>query len=92
MKNTSDGVGAAITDEQIAALNQKQESEEWRRDSKTGYWAGCNYWVNQGQSEFEPVSTATSMHDCDACAKVGFCEDKKKAPIWRYNANTVKNA
>ena len=29
------------------------------------YWAGCNYYINKGINKYEPIGTATAMHDCD---------------------------
>lgn len=46
------------------------------------YWAGCNYYVNKGANEAEPIGTASSMHDCSGCEKVSYCKIKKAKPIW----------
>ncbi len=81
-------VNGSVTDEQIADLSRRLIEEAGERVPKSGFWSGCNYWVNQGKSEVEPIGTAMSMHDCDACEKVGFCKAKRTAPIWRYNAET----
>lgn len=51
------------------------------------YYAGCNYWINRGKNEFEPIGTATSMHDCGNCEELNHCQLKKKTEIWEYNDN-----
>jgi hypothetical protein len=52
---------------------------------KVQYWAGCNRWINQGKNEFEPIGTATSMHDCDDCEKIDYCKLKKESDMWEWN-------
>jgi uncharacterized protein len=47
------------------------------------YWSGCNYHINHGNHEVEPVGTATSMHDCCGCEMIETCEVKKETPVWR---------
>lgn len=49
------------------------------------YFSGCNYYVNRGQNKFEPVGTATSMHDCDGCKSLDYCKVKQKTEVWKYN-------
>lgn len=48
------------------------------------YWAGCNYWVNQGTTEHEPIGTAQSMHGCDFCKFDGCCPIQKETETWEY--------
>lgn len=48
------------------------------------YWAGCNRWVNQGKNEYEPVGTATSMHDCGGCERLVECSIKQLVPVWEW--------
>lgn len=49
------------------------------------YYSGCNYWKNYGANEFEPVGTATSMHECDDCHRVEYCLAKKEYDVWDFN-------
>ncbi|OZB98128.1 hypothetical protein [Paenibacillus sp. XY044] len=55
------------------------------------YWAGCNYWVNQGATEYEPIGTATSMHDCVGCEKTLYCTMKQVSDVWEWNEEIAKN-
>jgi len=52
------------------------------------YQSGCNYWINQGINEFEPIGTATSMHDCGDCKHLDICLVKKETDVWEYNKET----
>ena len=50
-------------------------------------WSGCNFYRNTGKNEFEPIGSATSMHEClDTCNKD--CNMKRAFPIW----NLLKNS
>lgn len=49
------------------------------------FFSGCNYHVNQGKNRFEPVGTATSMHDCDRCESLEYCKVKQSTEVWTYN-------
>lgn len=49
------------------------------------YWSGCNYYINNGGNDNEPLGTAMSMHDCDGCAKLATCTAKKTTPVWPYD-------
>ncbi|KON87428.1 hypothetical protein AF332_11720 [Sporosarcina globispora] len=53
-------------------------------------WAGCNYYVNRGNNDCEPIGTATSMHDCLDCERIDYCKIKMSAPIWEINDERVK--
>lgn len=55
-------------------------------DSKTGYWSGCNYHINRGNAETEPVGSASAMTDCDMCECFTLCEVKQLKPVFRMNA------
>lgn len=52
----------------------------------TIYWSGCNYWINRGKNEHEPIGTATSMHECDFCERLSYCTIKKIEPVWDHNS------
>lgn len=49
------------------------------------YWAGCNRWVNRGANEYEPIGTATSMHECLSCERVPYCKLKKETDVWEWS-------
>lgn len=72
-----------ITDAEIQAINEKLNALYPDNKPASGYWSGCNYYINRGNNEVEPVGTATSMHDCDVCDKIATCTDKKRQPVWR---------
>ncbi len=51
-----------ITQKELDALNElhfKQFPEDIILK-----WSGCNYYINQGNNEHEPLGTAQSIHDC----------------------------
>ena len=48
-------------------------------------WSGCNYYINQGNIEHEPLGTAQSMHDCEACERIDYCEANFDTPTWCWN-------
>ena len=48
-------------------------------------WSGCNYYINQGNNEHEPLGTAQSMHDCEWCERFDYCEAKLDTPTWFWN-------
>lgn len=79
-----------ITDAEIQIVNEKLNALHLDDTPASGYWSGCNYYINHGKNEFEPVGTATSMHDCDGCTgnKLEACTDKKTACVWRLEAKT----
>lgn len=52
---------------------------------ETTYWAGCNFHINQGKNEEEPLGTAQSIHDCDGCDKLAYCTIKQDTPTWAWN-------
>lgn len=54
-------------------------------------WAGCNYYVNQGNSEHEPIGTATSMHDCNGCEKIVSCPVAQDSEVWKWNKEIEKD-
>ena len=58
---------------------------------KPMFWAGCNYYVNSGLSEHEPIGTAQSMHDCEGCDKLPFCTIKKDTETWEFNEEIKKD-
>ena len=45
-------------------------------------YSGCNFWINKGVNEYEPIGTATSMHDCEGCDKYESCNMKKDFDVW----------
>jgi len=51
----------------------------------SGYFAGCNRWINQGKNEHEPIGTATSMHDCNGCEHLAYCKLKKETEVWEWS-------
>lgn len=71
-------------DHEIYDLNMKYFAETLS-DRTTLNWSGCNYYINQGKTEIEPIGTATSMHDCGGCKYIRTCILKKQTPIWRWN-------
>ncbi|MEK4025399.1 hypothetical protein [Sporosarcina sp. FSL W7-1283] len=54
------------------------------------YWAGCNYYINQGNNDHEPIGTATSMHDCGGCDRLNDCLIKMNTDTWEINDGIVK--
>lgn len=54
-------------------------------------WSGCNYHINQGNNEHEPIGTAQSMHDCDGCEKVNHCPVAQDEPTWKWNEEIEKD-
>lgn len=54
-------------------------------EDKNKKWSGCNYYINQGKNEHEPIGTAQSMHDCNGCESYNRCAMKKDNPTWFYN-------
>ena len=48
-------------------------------------WSGCNYYINQGKIEHEPLGTAQSMHDCEACERIDYCEANFNTLTWFWN-------
>lgn len=48
-------------------------------------WSGCNYYINQGNNEHEPLGTAQSMHDCNGCDRLDYCEANFDTPTWFWN-------
>ena len=48
-------------------------------------WSGCNYYINQGKIEHEPLGTAQSIHDCEECERIGYCEANFDTPTWFWN-------
>lgn len=55
-------------------------------------WSGCNYYINQGNNEYEPIGTAQSMHDCNACELDGNCPLQKDTETWEYTPEHGKLA
>lgn len=53
-------------------------------------FAGCNYHINQGNNEHEPVGTAQSMHDCVGCNIDGACILQKDTETWAYTSEHEK--
>lgn len=51
------------------------------------YWAGCNYYVNDGSESGLPKGTATSMHDCDNCEEITHCLLKKETDTWNLEGH-----
>lgn len=54
------------------------------------YWSGCNYNINQGKHEAEPIGTAQSLHDCDGCSKLPHCTVKQPTETWAWNEEIDK--
>ena len=48
-------------------------------------WSGCNYYINQGKIKHEPLGTAQSMHDCEACERIDYCEANFNTLTWFWN-------
>jgi len=48
-------------------------------------WSGCNYYINQGSNKHEPLGTAQSMHDCDNCERLDYCEANFDTPTWFWD-------
>lgn len=49
------------------------------------FWSGCNYYINRGKNEHEPIGTATSMHDCGGCEELDRCTIKQQELTWEWN-------
>jgi hypothetical protein len=60
--------------------------QKWRKVKMDiiQYWSGCNYYINRGTNEYEPLGTATSMHDCGGCENIDICDIKKSEDVWEY--------
>lgn len=54
------------------------------------HWSGCNYYIGQGNSEFTPVGTAQSVHDCMDCELISSCKMKQSTPIWLHDDEIKK--
>ena len=54
-------------------------------------WSGCNYIINQGTTEYEPLGTAMSMHDCNGCNRNSDCTVKQKTEVWEWNKEIEKD-
>lgn len=63
---------------------------EYPEDIKITEWSGCNYYINQGNNEHEPVGTAQSMHDCIDCERISYCLVKQPTPTWEYSEEIKK--
>lgn len=50
------------------------------------YYSGCNSWENHGANEFEPVGTATAMHECGDCERLPYCKVKQTSDVFPFNA------
>ncbi len=60
------------------------------RPTQTGFWSGCNYTINRGNTDTEPVGSATSMHDCDFCEHLTYCTVKQANPVFRMTPEIDK--
>lgn len=58
--------------------------------NETVKWSGCNYYINQGANEHEPLGTAMSMHDCMGCKKFDFCTVKQDSEVWKWDTEIEK--
>ena len=48
-------------------------------------WSGCNYYINKGKIKHESLGTAQSVHGCDCCERVDYCELCFDTPTWFWN-------
>jgi len=71
------------TQEELDAINADYFNHH--PQEKNYKWSGCNYYINQGNIEHEPLGTAQSMHDCEWCERYDYCEAKFNTPIWFWN-------
>jgi len=71
------------TQEELDKLN-KDYLKHYPNDTNLK-WSGCNYYVNQGNHEHEPLGTAQSMHDCEGCERLNYCEANFTTPTWFWN-------
>ncbi len=69
------------TQEELDNINKKQNS----LDNIISKWSGCNYYINQGNNENEPLGTAQSIHDCEGCERFDYCKVKIDTPTWFWN-------
>lgn len=60
-------------------------------DKDIEHWSGCNYYINQGKYDTEPLGTATAMHDCGNCEKVPFCLVKQPTRIFEMSNDIQKD-
>ena len=53
-------------------------------NNKIIYWSGCNYWINKGKNKYEPIGTATSIHECTCTGEeLEKCKLKKLTEVWK---------
>lgn len=72
-----------ITQEELNIINE-EHFEQYPED-RLLKWAGCNYNINQGNNEHEPLGTAQSMHDCLECERFDYCKVKMDTPTWFWD-------
>lgn len=60
------------------------------KSEKVVYHAGCNRWGNRGENEFEPVGTATAMHECGDCERLSRCPLKQISPVFPCTPEIAK--
>lgn len=77
-----------VTEKQIKDLNDDYYTHY--PEAKNKKWAGCNFYINQGKIQHEPIGTAQSMHDCEGCEKYDKCLMKKDHPTWLYNKEVAE--
>ena len=69
-----------LTAEDVQELNERYYRKH--PEERGLKWSGCEFYVNNGIYDLEPIGTAQAMRSCLKCKKFETCDNKKDHPIW----------